>query len=405
MASLTLRILEGQHSHRCFRASLPYARCKLSRGRGRKLGNTSASDSCHAEQAGRGAFYWPTSAQVELESATLADLLASALEVELVASDSDSGLDALVGLVRVELADLPIGEDVDRWFGCSLLECKHAAGKHEAHVSEESSMLPTPLSAATGPNCDAGSLVRLKLRVDGPMRTEWATLWKAGEVLAYTVDGALDCAAPVFQPLMGLLGRKDVQLGIAVATLGSASCLAPLAAIICLFAFPVVGPLLAIAAALVTVGLACASLVLVASRWGRPKLRHWANQHLVWLYCSSAWKHCVYDTCPRASLADMVLGSSLPRQRWVQLLVAVCLDIIGCSSFLLPGLGEFGDLLWGPAQALIVKNMFKDNISPYAHYLSAVEEILPFTDVIPSASILWIRAHAPTILGNYVMLW
>ena len=51
-------------------------------------------------------------------------------------------------------------------------------------------------------------------------------------------------------------------------------------------------------------------------------------------------------------------------------------------------LGEFTDLAWAPTQAIIMAAMYSET-SPYMHYVGLVEELLPFTDIIPSATLAW----------------
>ena len=57
-----------------------------------------------------------------------------------------------------------------------------------------------------------------------------------------------------------------------------------------------------------------------------------------------------------------------------------------CSSFALPGIGEAADALWAPVSAFLVQTMFG---RPALSGLAFVEEVLPFTDVIPTALISW----------------
>merc|ERR1712151_591505 len=94
----------------------------------------------------------------------------------------------------------------------------------------------------------------------------------------------------------------------------------------------------------------------------------------------------------------------IPRNIWAKLTIAASLDTIGSSTYMLPGLGEATDLIWGPAQAMIVKAMYEGEVPPYAHYISAVEEILPFTDLLPSATLLWLRAYSGDVMHHVAPL-
>jgi hypothetical protein len=82
-----------------------------------------------------------------------------------------------------------------------------------------------------------------------------------------------------------------------------------------------------------------------------------------------------------------------------KLLVSLCIDLLGSSSYLLPFVGEGFDLAWAPIQTVLIMAMY-DTVSPNLKYLSFVEEILPFTDVVPSATIGWLMEFGPTIVSG-----
>lgn len=70
-----------------------------------------------------------------------------------------------------------------------------------------------------------------------------------------------------------------------------------------------------------------------------------------------------------------------------KLILAIILDIIGYLSYLFPAWGELSDTVWAPIYAIILYYMYDKNI--YAG-LGWLEEALPFTDFIPSATIFWL---------------
>jgi hypothetical protein len=76
-----------------------------------------------------------------------------------------------------------------------------------------------------------------------------------------------------------------------------------------------------------------------------------------------------------------------------KLLVGVLLDGIGMISFTIPLLGEFSDVIWAPIAAFIMTRMYKGRVGRVASILTFVEEILPFTDVIPSFTITWFYTY------------
>ncbi|MFB9107589.1 hypothetical protein [Flavobacterium gyeonganense] len=76
-----------------------------------------------------------------------------------------------------------------------------------------------------------------------------------------------------------------------------------------------------------------------------------------------------------------------------KLLIGLLLDGIGMISFSIPFLGEFSDVVWAPIAAFIMSRMYKGRVGRVASILTFVEEILPFTDVIPSFTITWIYTY------------
>lgn len=64
--------------------------------------------------------------------------------------------------------------------------------------------------------------------------------------------------------------------------------------------------------------------------------------------------------------------------------LCILLDAIGMVSFLIPGIGEGFDAVWAPISGFLFLIMFK---SPMGALLAGAEEIIPFTDIIPSFTI------------------
>jgi hypothetical protein len=96
----------------------------------------------------------------------------------------------------------------------------------------------------------------------------------------------------------------------------------------------------------------------------------------------------VYQTGPRPTPVK-VARAILPAGIWQRLLISLLIDLIGSSSYLLPIVGEGADVAWAPIQTILIMAMY-DKTSPNLKYVSFVEEILPFTDIVPSATIGWL---------------
>lgn len=76
--------------------------------------------------------------------------------------------------------------------------------------------------------------------------------------------------------------------------------------------------------------------------------------------------------------------------------IAVCIimDLVGMASYLFPAIAEFSDIVWAPVSAFIFNKLFGGRLGLIGGVLNFAEEILPFTDIIPSFTIAWfIRKH------------
>jgi hypothetical protein len=86
------------------------------------------------------------------------------------------------------------------------------------------------------------------------------------------------------------------------------------------------------------------------------------------------------------------------KQKINKLLLGLFFDAIGMISFVIPGIGEFSDVVWAPLAGFLMTKMYKGRVGIAAGILTFVEEIIPFTDVIPSFTITWIYTY--WIKGN-----
>lgn len=75
------------------------------------------------------------------------------------------------------------------------------------------------------------------------------------------------------------------------------------------------------------------------------------------------------------------------KDKKLKLFIALGIDLLGMLSYLIPGLAEATDLITAPLSAALVYIFFKRKFSWAAFTL--IEELIPMTDVIPSATIAW----------------
>lgn len=73
-----------------------------------------------------------------------------------------------------------------------------------------------------------------------------------------------------------------------------------------------------------------------------------------------------------------------------KLIVSIGLDMMGNATYLFPGVGEYGDAVFAPASAVMLKMMYNAN---GIALVGLCEELLPFTDIIPTATMAWFLQH------------
>ncbi|UEG50913.1 hypothetical protein LK994_05430 [Ferruginibacter lapsinanis] len=69
--------------------------------------------------------------------------------------------------------------------------------------------------------------------------------------------------------------------------------------------------------------------------------------------------------------------------------LCILLDLIGMLSYLVPAMAEFTDVVWAPLSGFIFYKLFGGRFGKIGGVLNFLEEILPFTDIIPTFTIAW----------------
>jgi hypothetical protein len=77
------------------------------------------------------------------------------------------------------------------------------------------------------------------------------------------------------------------------------------------------------------------------------------------------------------------------KQKPPSLLFCIAMDIIGYATYAIPGLGEYGDIIWAPLSAIIFYQSFGTWRAAMGALFNFAEEALPFTDFIPSFTIMY----------------
>lgn len=79
--------------------------------------------------------------------------------------------------------------------------------------------------------------------------------------------------------------------------------------------------------------------------------------------------------------------------KYLKLLISLVLDGLGYVSFIIPAVGEFSDIVWAPVSGFVMTRLYKGRAGKIAGIIAFVEEAFPFTDVIPSFTIMWIYTY------------
>lgn len=79
--------------------------------------------------------------------------------------------------------------------------------------------------------------------------------------------------------------------------------------------------------------------------------------------------------------------------KYKKLIIGIILDAVGYVSFIIPGIGEFSDIVWAPISAWLMTKLYKGRSGKIAGIINFVEEALPVVDVIPSFTLMWIYTY------------
>ena len=83
------------------------------------------------------------------------------------------------------------------------------------------------------------------------------------------------------------------------------------------------------------------------------------------------------------------MNEIIESQKTPSFLFCILMDLIGCISYIIPGVMEFTDIIWAPISAFIFYKSFGGRIGKIGAVINFIEEILPGTDIIPSFTIAW----------------
>jgi len=193
-----------------------------------------------------------------------------------------------------------------------------------------------------------------------------------------------------FQPLL-LLPMVPLVTGVVVVS--------PVLVGILVLALPVFLPLIVAFVAIFAIVMVVAIMIYLSTSDARRRIMEMMEPFLHDVG-GSAMQTLWYDTGPRPSPVT-IARIVLPQGRWSRLYTSLLIDLIGSSSYLLPIVGECFDLSWAPLQTILIMAMY-DTVFPGLKFISFMEEILPLTDIVPSATIGWVVEFAPQIASDVI---
>ena len=246
---------------------------------------------------------------------------------------------------------------------------------------------------------DQPPTLRLKLRLEGPYRPEIAAAINLANTWFGAVDVVSDTTVGTASGLVRDLPKNFPATklllvpAVPLATIGviALSILGGVLVVGLPFFLPVILMVLTIALGLGAIG----SGVYFSTRDGRTMIQHVAEPTYQTFLMTKTGQRIIYDVGPRPSpqaLAEAVL----PTDMIGKLVVSLLIDLVGSASYLIPIAGEAFDLTWAPISMIMVGALY-DGVMPSLKYIALVEELLPFTDWIPSATTGWVKEFGPQI--------
>jgi hypothetical protein len=184
-----------------------------------------------------------------------------------------------------------------------------------------------------------------------------------------------------------VMGLLPAVAGCVVGIVGTSPVWLPLTLLVGVMGFPV-WFVVGVAMSLVTLFSAISAVL--AARIARSERVKGACQHFL---TSQQGQLLLFQGMPgKESLSPSVLTARAkafvlanPSRK---LVASLAIDFLGNATFVVPGLGELADVFWAPVSMKLVDMLYSES-SPHAKYVAFLEEVLPFTDIIPTATLSW----------------
>ncbi len=80
----------------------------------------------------------------------------------------------------------------------------------------------------------------------------------------------------------------------------------------------------------------------------------------------------------------------MKNEKYKLLRQGIIYDLVGMATMAIPVIGPFLDIIWAPFAAKKMNDMYKGTEGKIASVFVFLEEILPFTDVVPTFTLMWL---------------
>jgi hypothetical protein len=244
---------------------------------------------------------------------------------------------------------------------------------------------------------DAQPTIRVKLQLTGPFRPEIAALVGLGKGWLELMDHVEANVQKIVQRIPPMPDKKFILIP-AVPVLTAVVVATPVVAGVLVVGLPFLLPIVLFSAVFGVGLVGTGGFLYASSKSGRSHIGGVVGPYYEGMVSSRAGQKLVYNTGPRPTPVN-VARQVVPTTMWSKLMFCLLLDLIGSSSYLIPFVGEAFDLAWAPMQTILIMAMY-DSVAPNLKYLSFVEEILPFTDIVPSATIGWAVEFGPQLIES-----
>ena len=77
------------------------------------------------------------------------------------------------------------------------------------------------------------------------------------------------------------------------------------------------------------------------------------------------------------------------KNKYKKLVYSIVFDALGYVSFVFPPF----DIIWAPTAGYLMTKLYKGKTGKIAGIIAFIEEALPFTDVIPTFTLMWIYIY------------